>query len=389
MKTITFFSTLLLLLFIFSCEKDPKPSAFDRQALDQKLQQAFELVSQDAAVLGAILSVEIPKRDYIFQQAIGNATPDLKMVPEDQFYTASIGKMITAALILKLSEENKLQLDDPMAKYLGESLISGIHVFEGVDYTNQVTIRQLLNHTSGLLDFLFEGASDPSSLPPFIELVFADVNKLWTAEEIIAFHKQNFQAFAKPGRKYHYSDTNYQLLGLIIEAIAGRSLHEVAKEKIFDPLNMDHTYFFFREDPRGVLPGREASWSFLQNIPLTFPGMGFDWAAGGLITTAKDLTNFLDGVVKGKFLNEGSKRAMQTWTITGEFYYYGLGLIGIPDPGDSNKLVMGHEGATNSMAFYAPRYDAFIVGTYNQLAVENEDITVLLDAVLKILEDME
>ncbi|WP_421800520.1 serine hydrolase domain-containing protein [Haliscomenobacter sp.] len=387
MKNKTIWAFGLGLIFLFACKKeDDSITPEMKNRLDEQLTTAFKPVGNDTSVLGAILSVSIPKRGYLFEIAQGNATPTLAMQPKDQFFSASIGKVVTSALILKYADEGALKLDDPISKYLPVTLLAGLSVYKGVEYSGKITIRQLLNHTSGLPDFLLAGMPDAFGAPPFFQALFADVSKNWTSGEIIQFHKQNFPALAAPGQIYHYSDSNFHLLGLIAEALGKKPIHEIAYEKIFKTLNMTRTYYFFRENPRGVLAGREASWSFLGQIPLTFPAMSFDGPAGGLITCSEDLTKLLKGVVRGNFLSSASKTSMQAWIPTPEGFEYGLGLMNFEKQYGLDSKIIGHEGATNAIAFYVEQSDAYIVATYNQLATSSDNVNLLLHRVLEALK---
>jgi D-alanyl-D-alanine carboxypeptidase len=385
MKKIISAIALLVVLFTSSCNDDHVDYTIENISLSKKLQSVFDGVKSDPSLYSASLSVIIPDRDFKFKAAYGNATPTQVMLPDDQFFSASIGKMVTSVIIMKLLDEGKLGLDDAISKYLATNITDGLHVFNKVDYSKQITIRQLLNHTSGLPDFLLAGVPDANGLSPFFQALFSNVEHTWTAVELINFHKQNFQPIAKPGDVFEYSDTNYQLLGLIIESITSKKLHEYAYEKIFQPFGMSHSYYFFHELERGNAIGRTASWSYISDIPINFPGMSFDWAAGGLITTSEDLLKFLKQAVSGNYLSTKSKAAMQTFVTTKAGYDYGLGMMRITYGPGSDNYIIGHEGATNAVAFYLPQYNAYIIGTLNQVYSTTVTITDLLFNCIQVL----
>ena len=136
------------------------------------------------------------------------------------FYIASIGKTFTAVLVAKLQESGKLTFNDKISNYLSPEVLKGLFVYNGIDYQSEVTIQQLLGHTSGVADYW----EDPVvSGKPMQELVLADTNHLWTPLELVSFSRDNQKAFNKPGAAFHYSDTGYVLLGLIIEKVTGKS----------------------------------------------------------------------------------------------------------------------------------------------------------------------
>jgi CubicO group peptidase (beta-lactamase class C family) len=131
-------------------------------------------------------------------------------------------------------------------------------------------------------------------LPDFIELMLAQPDKFWQPEETITYTKVALSPFFPPGQGFHYSDTNYQLLGLIIQNVTGKALHEVYRERLFNPLGMNNTYVEFYETPRPALPGRDLSHVYLGLLDYTdLRAISADWACGGLASTTEDLNRFI------------------------------------------------------------------------------------------------
>ncbi len=156
-----------------------------------------------------------------------NQTP---ISPSQPFHVASVGKAFTSVLIAQFYEEGILGLDDPIVSYLDSETLEGLYVFENVDYREKVTVRMLLNHTSGVGDY-FEDPVVGSD--PLIDITQNEPDKFWTPDDLIAFTR-NYQApVAKPGETYHYSDTGYILLGKIIENVSGVSFGQALNERIF------------------------------------------------------------------------------------------------------------------------------------------------------------
>jgi CubicO group peptidase (beta-lactamase class C family) len=234
--------------FFISCgcssDNPTKPDDPKHEQLTKQLQSMLDsLVVKDAAVHNAVLLVESPSKNFKFKGASGEADPNakIKMEPDDLFRTASIGKMTCAALAMKLVEAGKFGLDDKISQYLPASVMAGLHEYQGQSYGAQITIRHLLGHTSGLPDYFFDGDQNGNQVPDFIELMLAQPDKFWQPEETVAYAKAYLSPFFPPGQGFHYADTNYQLLGLIIQNVTGKALHQVYREQLFNPLGMNNS----------------------------------------------------------------------------------------------------------------------------------------------------
>ena len=153
----------------------------------------------------------------------GNASlsPDRPVTPETVFAVASITKTFVASLILQLAEEGALSLDDPLSDFVPD-----------FDRAPKVTIRQLLSHTSGIHDYFISGR--------YREQVFADRKRVWTFDEILDFV---LRPYCKPGRCYHYSNTNFVLLGRVAERATGNTVADELRRRFFEPLGLAHTVF--------------------------------------------------------------------------------------------------------------------------------------------------
>ena len=333
-------------------------------------------VGEDAAVLGGVLRVDAP--GFAWSGASGLADPDrgIAMLPDDQFQAASITKMATASTLMTLVEEDRIELDAGISRYLSHSVTSDLHVFGGRSYGSEITPRQLLGHTSGVADFFGDGESAPGGILPFVAKMREEPDKLWEPLEILAWTKANLRPHFPPGAGWHYADTGFVLAGLIIESVSGKALHAAMRERIFGPLEMDHTYMLFREPARPSLEGREPSRAYAGDLPYgDRRSVSADWAGGGLVTTAGDLTRFIRAFVDDRlFRDRASKEQMLIWTATREpGVEYGLGVrrfvleeLGMPGFGE----LWGHTGFLKSFMLYWPERDATICGTLNQSAAK-------------------
>ncbi|MFX0116066.1 MAG: serine hydrolase domain-containing protein [Candidatus Hodarchaeota archaeon] len=339
--------------------------------------QAFldQIVCETDNIHNAVMLIEIS--DFKWKGASGMMNPgeELVMDVNDQFFTASVAKMMTATLALKLMELGKIQLDDQIHNYLPRSVIEGLHNYEGQVYGETITIRQCLNHTTGLGDNWHDNR--------FMQLILEEPNKFWEPEETIEFVKQNIPPHFPPGQGFSYSDINYNLIGLILENVSGKTLQALYRDLLLDPLGMNHTYRQFREDPRPSIAGRGPSHTYYGDIDYTsWKALSADWAGGGLQSTTEDLNRFLRAFVRNEvFIKPATREEMFKWVKVEEDTFYGLGLVrGIFE---ENELVeiWGHIGASSCFLFYWPGRDATFCGTFNQVECEGKFSEILPDII--------
>jgi D-alanyl-D-alanine carboxypeptidase len=152
------------------------------------------------------------------------------MTKDTPIYIASITKLYTASAIMRLYERGALSLEDPVAKYLPEKIIHGIHIYNGKDYSHEITIKELLSHTSGIADYYTEKPKGGKSLS---DLFLEEPQRPWTVDEMIERARNDLKPNFQPGTDTSYSDTNFQLLGKVIEATTGKPLHIVFEEFFF------------------------------------------------------------------------------------------------------------------------------------------------------------
>jgi CubicO group peptidase (beta-lactamase class C family) len=257
------------------------PTTFD---IGQALQQIVsETVTKDPSVKNCVLSVMKGNGSLEWSGAAGRArqSPPVPMTQDTPIYIASITKLYTATAVMLLYEKGALSLDDSMAKFLPPSLIQGIHVYSGKDYSGAITIRQLLSHRSGIADYYTEKSADGRTL---FELFVAEPDRSWTVDDTIARARTGLKAHFAPDTKTSYSDTNFQLLGKVIEAVTGKPLHVALDEFLFRPLKLEHTSL-------GIgfsLPAPAAMAEvFKEDLNITKTrANGAYWADGGIVSTA-------------------------------------------------------------------------------------------------------
>ncbi len=268
------------------------------------------------------------------------------MCTDTPFEIASITKMVTAATVLKLVENGAFRLDSRVADLLPAELAKGFET---------VTVHQLLTHTSGLPDYWDSRG--------FLSAFLAEPGRTWAPGALLS-HAREMPA-RSPGKKFRYADTNYVLLGLIIEQATKQSLHRAFREMIFDPLGMNDTWLTYREEPRGIAP----SHRFEGKEDLhAVPRQSADWAGGGLMSTTRDLERFLRGMASGAlFKNRATPGLMRETAVPvgEEGISYGMGIFRVHLENGLGEL-WGHDGHGNSFAYYWPERGLFFTGTLNQ-----------------------
>ncbi len=226
------------------------PETADLAELELALQGLVD-AQVEAGFPSTMLWVEAPDNDFSWQGVAGMADVDAE-VPfsaDSPFRLANTSSMMTAAVILRLAEEGMLTLDDPISQYLDSTVTDMLNGPDEEPYGEMITIRQLLNHTSGVADHLSptEAGYGPDN---FADIFVNDPQKVWEPAEAIAFSTDNHDPQFAPGGSWGYSNTNYILAGLIIEEVTGMSLGETYQEYLFDPLGMTDTFMTHADDPR-------------------------------------------------------------------------------------------------------------------------------------------
>jgi len=239
------------------------------------------------------------------------------------FQLASVTKIFTSTIIIRLVEDGKLKLDQSVTEYI-----------DSLPKTwDAIKIKNLLNHTSGIKNH-FQTKNWNS--------IQKDNQDKLTIRQIIQFSADEPLMFL-PGEKWSYSVTGYMILGMIAEKISGKSFQILAKEMLFKPLNMTHTQY---GDYKAIIKNRNSLVYTFQNGP--FETWNFTYGlsgttAAGLNSSTSDLMKFFIALDKGKILKQMSMDNMMTPTILpdGSAIKYGLGWVVDEHNG---KICYGHEG---------------------------------------------
>lgn len=321
---------------------------------------------------GLLLGLDSPSRGLHWLGAAGQADPSsgTAMTVDHPFRLASVGKSMTATLIMQLVEQGQLSLDQLLVDVLGAETIRDLARYQGVDYSGQIQIRQLLNHTAGLGDHLFDQDLDGDGIPDLFLNLLTQPDQFWTPQLVLDYARTHTPAVAEPGTRFHYSDLGYVLLGLVVERITGQSLAEALRARIFEPLGMEHTWLEYREEPRGAQP---LSHCFYDAIDYTnFASASIDWGGGGEASTLDDMLKYAKALLRGSlFQNPDTLQAMLDFVPSDEGGY-GFGIERLSYPGVGTFI--GHNGFSGAFMYYWVEGDVFMVGTSNQSLIQAAQI---------------
>jgi D-alanyl-D-alanine carboxypeptidase len=246
-----------------------------------------------AGAPGAIVYVRTPTATRSGAAGFADTREHVSMRAADRFRIASVTKAFVSVVALQLEAEGKLDIDDAVDKWLPGVVPSG----------GAITLRELMNHTSGLFDY--------TSDQEFFRVEFANPARAWAPRELLPFSFSHPLLFA-PGSNYNYSNTGYVVLGLVVEAVTGKPLGQLLQERIFTPLGLTATTF-----PNDLVLGPDFVHGYA-SVP-GLPGLtdlsailhpSWAWAAGAIVSNARDVTLFYRALFTGKLLRTAQLREL-------------------------------------------------------------------------------
>ncbi len=355
------------------------------EATAQRLERILRGLASRKPIQQAIAAVESRDGSFRWGGAVGENPDGTPVRQNAPFFIASIDKLLTTTVVLKLREAGRLDLDASLSTYLPPALTRGIHRLGGVDYSDRITLRHLLGHTSGLADWLEDRPRGGRSL--FDRLV-TDGDLALHMEDVAAIVRDELRPHFPPQdpsatrQKARYSDTNFMLLIAVIEEVMGQPLHEVHEEMLFRPLGLQHTSFAGRSRPLQPTPEPVALRS--QGRPLHIPSMlRF---VRGIYSTTADTLAFLRALVSAEVFEDPATLALmqQRWSrfgfpldraalrAPGWPVQYGLGIMRfrlprIFTPLNAMPPVLGHTGSTGCWLFYCPQLDILLSGSVDEV----------------------
>jgi D-alanyl-D-alanine carboxypeptidase len=330
---------------------------------------------------GAILEISAPGLGFSFSGAEGlYARNDSRPLRTDNtFRAASVTKAVTATTAVCLAAKRLWNLDDPIVPLLPPRVIGQLRGLKGLNHLDELTLRRLLSHSSGLPDYFFDDQ--------FRAQVRANPTYLWHPEELVEAAVRVGKLLFLPGTDFSYGDTAYVLVGIAIERLLDCRLADAYRSLVFGPLEMGATYLEWREASRGGdlchhYDGEDDLWG---------SNLSFDWAGGGLVTTASDLTRFLRGLFGEALFSNRWLAELTNWQArtrwrphsSARYVRYGLGIGTNIAYGEE---IVGATGVWGAFAYYWPAGDATITGTLNLVGADHPS---LMDDVIRALEQVD
>ncbi|MEO2024588.1 MAG: serine hydrolase domain-containing protein [Fuerstiella sp.] len=309
------------------------------------------------------LSIGVARGDTILcVRGFGHSNAELNVpaTADTVYRIGSITKEFTAAAVLLLIEDGKISFDDPLSKFLPEYPTPGC----------DVTVRHLLQHTSGVKDF--------TRLPAYRKELRIDV----TQDEVLS-RFQDLPLNSEPGKKHQYCNSGYFLLGMVIEQASGESYADFVQDRVFHALELKHTYC---DGPSRIIPDRAAGYTRWRGVLRNAPYISLTQTvgAGNLASTVSDLLTWQHGLVSERLLKPASTQLLITRGVrnNGKAFNYGMGVF-VRKIGDHD--VIRHGGGISGF-----RADvAYHIATGHTIAVlansENANAARISDRIAKRL----
>ncbi len=323
--TLSILFTAFSFALLFTTDSAAQKSAArpDKNVLKQKLQTNLDEWHKNGKFAGATLGVCLADGNcFSLATGFSDLETKRKMKPTDLMLAGSVGKTYAAAVALQLVKEGKINLDERIEKYLGQE-----KWFSRLPNAHQITVRQLMNHTSGLVRYEFK--------EQFTKDLTANPDKVWRPEELLSYlfdTKANFEA----GKGWDYSDTNYIVLGMIIEKVTGKNYYDLAKSRLLKPLKLNRTFQQDKRELKGLIQGYAGADNpfggkdrVLENGKFIINPQ-FEWTGGGMVSNSEDLTRWAKAMYEGKAFNASVLPEMLDGVsapMLGKETKYGLGVI--------------------------------------------------------------
>jgi D-alanyl-D-alanine carboxypeptidase len=353
-KAITLLSAIILVaLLVTSCGPGGLKKPSFSQDIQAQLEAALTARMSDYNIPGAIVGVWVPGQgEWVVGRGKANVETGQAPPVTDKVRIGSVTKTFLATTVLLLAEEGKLNLDDKLLQY--EPLVPN---------GDNITIRQLLNMTSGLFNY----TNDPG----LWEKEIANPQRAWTPQELVDMaisHPPNFP----PGQKYEYCNTNYILLGMIIEKITGNKVGDEIQKRIIDKLGLTNTSFADTGEMtgqfiHGYMPVNSDDPGSKDLKDITDGNPSWGWAAGAMISNLDDMKNWVKALAEGTLLTPLMHQQQVTFGPPNT-PQYGLGVM-------NGSIVIGHSGEIlgyNSSVYFDPKSQVTIIVFINRYPSRDE-----------------
>ncbi len=350
--------TIIVLLNFVSVRAQTAMTATGTNVLKKELQMKLDEWHKAGKFPGATLGIVLANGES-FGLSVGYSDRDAKtpMKPTDRMLAGSTGKTFAAATALQLVKEGKISLDEKVEKYLGSE-----PWFARLPNAKDITVRQIINHTSGLVRYEFKDA--------FTKDLTAQPDKFWKPAELLSYlldEKAPFEA----GKSWEYSDSNYIVLGMIIEKVTGRNFYDEAKRRFTKKLKLNNTIPQDSLRIAGLIQGYAgANNPFGGKDAMITDGKfainpQFEWTGGGWASNSEDLARWAKMMYEGKAFDPSMLSQMLDGVaapMLGRDAKYGLGVIIRQTPAGTSY---GHSGFfpgyMTDMMYFPDRKIAFAV----------------------------
>lgn len=331
--------------------------------MDKNININYQKITNDVvdgkSVFGSIFHVEHKDGHISSLTSSGN------LKNQDYYFIASVSKLYVTTMVFVLKNLGKLTLDDKMVSFFEPNTLDGLHILDNIDYTNQITIRHLLSNQSGLRDYFYYEDTGSKAVS---NLNRQDV--YWTFDKMV-YRVKTLKPFFKPGqaKKVNYSDTNFKILGEIIEILTNMPIHQAFEHFLFKPLGLESTFVYQESSQAKIAP-----LYYKKQILIAPKYMSSIGAEGGVVAKASDVMKFIKAFFQGFYfpveqLNE-IKQNYRMILFPGQFYFgTGIEKIWIPRILSYKypiKNLIGFWGQTGAYAFYDEDTELFFTGTINQ-----------------------
>ena len=312
--------------------------AAELQFTIDSMRNAYELKGISACVMHPTIGT--------WKGVTGISHPGVPITSDMEFGIASNTKLFTGVLLLKLAENNLLSLDDSLHQYLPEL----------TNISPEITIRQLLNHTSGLFDV--------TTIEGYPDSVLSNPNRIFTPQELLTWAEAPLFA---PGSDWSYCNTNYLLAGMLAESVTGQSYGQLLRDSILNPLQLDSTFLDVYDSVLNVVAHPWQGGVDNSLVPRKALNSAA-WAAGAMYSTSSEMAQWYRALMDGAVIRPESINEMATFVGSGN---YG---IGISEAILAGRTVWLHGGTIwggyNSTMLYDPVSGAVISVLINQLPAQ-------------------
>ena len=288
--------------------------------LKKEIQYNLDSLREISGFPGATLALVLKDGSRLnFATGLSDPDKNIKMKPDDIMFTGSTGKTFVSAVLMQLADEGKIDFDKKISYYFGEE-----EWFDKLPNSSEITVRMLLNHTGGLPRYVMK--------QEFWEKVNAEPDKVWKPLEILSYVFNDPPAH-EAGKGWGYSDTDYIIIGMIIEKICKNTYYNEVISRILKPFNLINTFPADQRKLKGLIPGLTGPSPFnLPEKPVVnstyIINPQFEWCGGGLVTTSPDLAIWAKNLYEAKvFSEEILEELLQPYDFrTGQLAEAGYGL---------------------------------------------------------------